>query len=214
MLFREWNFTEYFFSVHGRLLYRRPFFSVIMIALLFSAIYLCQLLHMWLMMNEDILLCSQLFEVFFTVACNNFYSYCHVQGWLWTGFWSRLLHLLHLIHSQLRTTGNYSAIAHQYTLQFTVTHTLGFSIFTNPILGTDFNSLTLQMLLYYSAQVSTSQPTSFLHNCTADSQLSVGLGSSLYSLGTDPTETPFPSNIRCLQGQCLATGLYDTCGLL
>jgi hypothetical protein len=35
------------------------------------------------------------------------------------------------------TTGNYSAIADIHTLQFTVTHALGFSVFTSRILVTD-----------------------------------------------------------------------------
>jgi hypothetical protein len=42
-------------------------------------------------------------------------------------------------HTQLGTTGNYSAIAILHTLQFTVTHTLGFAVFTSPILATDLS---------------------------------------------------------------------------
>jgi hypothetical protein len=42
------------------------------------------------------------------------------------------------LYTQLGTTGNYSAIAYLHTLEFTVTHTLGFSIFTSRILATDF----------------------------------------------------------------------------
>jgi hypothetical protein len=41
------------------------------------------------------------------------------------------------LYTQLGTTGNYSAIADPHTLQFTVTHTLGFSVFTSRILVTD-----------------------------------------------------------------------------
>jgi hypothetical protein len=39
--------------------------------------------------------------------------------------------------TQLGTTGNYSAIAILHTFQFTVAHTLGFSVFTRRILATD-----------------------------------------------------------------------------
>jgi hypothetical protein len=39
--------------------------------------------------------------------------------------------------AQLGTTGNYSAIADLHALQFTVTHALGFSVFTSRILTTD-----------------------------------------------------------------------------
>jgi hypothetical protein len=41
------------------------------------------------------------------------------------------------LYIPLGTTGNYSAIADLHTLQFTVTHALGFSIFTSRILATD-----------------------------------------------------------------------------
>jgi hypothetical protein len=54
------------------------------------------------------------------------------------GFRIVWLDLFHLIRSQLWTTGNYSAIAILYTLQFIVAHTLGFSVFTSYILATDF----------------------------------------------------------------------------
>jgi hypothetical protein len=37
----------------------------------------------------------------------------------------------------LGTTGNYSAVADLHTLQFTVTHTLGFLVFTSCIQATD-----------------------------------------------------------------------------
>jgi hypothetical protein len=49
------------------------------------------------------------------------------------------LDLFYLIHSQLRTTGNTSTIAILHTLQFTVTHVLGFSVFTSRILATDLS---------------------------------------------------------------------------
>jgi hypothetical protein len=42
-------------------------------------------------------------------------------------------------YTQLGTTGNYSSIADLHTLQFTVTHALGFSVFTSRILATDLS---------------------------------------------------------------------------
>jgi hypothetical protein len=47
------------------------------------------------------------------------------------------------LYTPLGTTGNYSAIADLHTLQFTVTHALGFSVFTSRILATDYNSYTV-----------------------------------------------------------------------
>jgi hypothetical protein len=44
------------------------------------------------------------------------------------------------------TTGNYSAVADLHISQFTVTHTLVFSIFTSRILATDL------MQYYFNAQ--------------------------------------------------------------
>jgi hypothetical protein len=41
------------------------------------------------------------------------------------------------LFTQLGTTGNYSAITVLHTLQFTVTHALGFSVFISLILVTD-----------------------------------------------------------------------------
>jgi hypothetical protein len=41
------------------------------------------------------------------------------------------------LFTQLGTTGNYSVIPDLHTLQFTVTHALGFSVFTSHILATD-----------------------------------------------------------------------------
>jgi hypothetical protein len=42
-----------------------------------------------------------------------------------------------LIYSQLATTGNYSATAELHSLQFTVIHAIGFTVFTSRILATD-----------------------------------------------------------------------------
>jgi uncharacterized membrane protein len=41
------------------------------------------------------------------------------------------------LYTALEITDNYSAIAYLHTLQFTVTHALGFSVFTSPILAKD-----------------------------------------------------------------------------
>jgi hypothetical protein len=41
--------------------------------------------------------------------------------------------------TQFSTIGNYTAIAIPHTLQFTVLHALGFSVFTSRILATDFS---------------------------------------------------------------------------
>jgi hypothetical protein len=48
--------------------------------------------------------------------------YCHVLGWLIDGFWIGWLDLLHLIHSQLGTTGN-TALSLYYTLCSSPLHT-------------------------------------------------------------------------------------------
>jgi hypothetical protein len=86
------------------------------------------------------------------------------------------------------------------TLQFTVIHTLRFSVFTSHILATDFNTVIIPI----------SHVKSSLHRLTFKSQLNslppllihlrlqsqenpsiillVGPGSSLYSFGADPTE--------------------------
>jgi hypothetical protein len=41
------------------------------------------------------------------------------------------------LYTVIGTTGNYSAIADLHTLEFIVTHALGFSVFTSRILATD-----------------------------------------------------------------------------
>jgi hypothetical protein len=48
-----------------------------------------------------------------------------------------LIGFIDTLYTQLGTTGNYSAIADLHNLQFTVAHTLGFSVFTSRILATD-----------------------------------------------------------------------------
>jgi hypothetical protein len=51
--------------------------------------------------------------------------------------------MIGFIHSFLRSTRiykHYSAIVDLYTFQFTITHALGFSVFTSRILVTDLNT--------------------------------------------------------------------------
>jgi hypothetical protein len=43
------------------------------------------------------------------------------------------------LYTQLRTTGNYSAIADLHISQFTVTHVLGFSVLISRILATELS---------------------------------------------------------------------------
>jgi hypothetical protein len=59
------------------------------------------------------------------------------------GVWIGWLGLLTTFSAQLVATSNYSAIADLHTLQFTVTHTLGYSVFSSRILATDFNTVSL-----------------------------------------------------------------------
>jgi hypothetical protein len=54
-----------------------------------------------------------------------------VLDWM-TGF-------IDTLSTQLETTGNYCGIADLHTLQFTVVHALGFSVFTSRILATDLS---------------------------------------------------------------------------
>jgi hypothetical protein len=51
------------------------------------------------------------------------------------------------LYTPLRTTINYSDIADLHNLQFTVTHTLGFSVFSSRIPATDFNIIVIPVLL-------------------------------------------------------------------
>jgi hypothetical protein len=48
-----------------------------------------------------------------------------------------MIWFIDILYIQLGTTGNYTAIVVLHTLQFTVTHELGFSVFTSRILATD-----------------------------------------------------------------------------
>jgi hypothetical protein len=51
------------------------------------------------------------------------------------------------LYIQLGITRNYSAIADLHTLQFTITHALGFSVFTSRILATDFHTVVIPVSL-------------------------------------------------------------------
>jgi hypothetical protein len=56
------------------------------------------------------------------------------------GFWIWWLNLLDTYtFTQFGTTGNFSAIAILYTFQLTITHALGFPVFTSRILATDLS---------------------------------------------------------------------------
>jgi hypothetical protein len=57
----------------------------------------------------------------------------------WIGF-------IDTLYTVLGTTGSYSTVADLHTSQFTVTHTLGFSVFTSHLLAMDFSvSLSIQI---------------------------------------------------------------------
>jgi hypothetical protein len=82
---------------------------------------------------------------------------------VWTGYWV-YLPLIHP-HSELQV---FTALSLIYTLQFTVTHTLGFSVFTSRILATDFNTVNISVLLNYTLQIS--HVKSYLERLTFKSQ--------------------------------------------
>jgi hypothetical protein len=79
----------------------------------------------------------------------NYYYYCHdLRGLFVTyktgfGFIDTLL-------TQLGTTGNYSAIADIHTLQFKVTHALGFSDFSSRILAKDLLTVVIPVSLQHT----------------------------------------------------------------
>jgi hypothetical protein len=58
-----------------------------------------------------------------------------------------LIGLIDTLNTPLGTTCNYSATADLYSIQFTVTHTPEFSVFTNRILATDFNIVIIPVSL-------------------------------------------------------------------
>jgi hypothetical protein len=122
-----------------------------------------------------------------------------------------------LIHS----TRNYKwfrDIADLHTSQFTVTHTLGFSVFTSRILATDF-SLTVAAAQTKSFHSQISFLESLLNHLRLPSQetpsvlLSADLGSSLYGFREAPAKTPFPNNSFivievCLPRRCVETSVF------
>jgi hypothetical protein len=139
-----------------------------------------------------------------------------VGVWLFDGVWIECLDLL-LLHAQLVVTSN-TALQLIYTLEFTVTHTLGFSVFTSRILTTYFNPVIIPVTLQIP------HVKSSLHRLTFKSQLNsvssllshlplpsqetpsvvipAGLGSSLYSLKSDPTENTVSIFIAQLYLDC------------
>jgi hypothetical protein len=70
-----------------------------------------------------------------------------------------MIGVIDTLYTQLGTTGNYSAIADLHTLQFTVTHALGFSAFTSRILVADLSQCHCH---FKSHMKSSCQPNSFL----------------------------------------------------
>jgi hypothetical protein len=76
------------------------------------------------------------------------------------GFWIGRFYLL-TPYSQTRNCRQlYSAIADLHTLRFTVTHSLGFSVFTSRILATDF--ITASLSLQITHEIFFAKPNSFL----------------------------------------------------
>jgi hypothetical protein len=66
-------------------------------------------------------------------------QYCHDLGVCaaYRLILDRMIGFIDTLYIQLETTGNYNAIADLHTLQFTLTHSLGFLVFTSRILATD-----------------------------------------------------------------------------
>jgi hypothetical protein len=61
--------------------------------------------------------------------------------------------------TQLRNTGNYSAIAILHALQFTVAHALGFSVFTSRILATDLSQSHCHFISHMKSSCHSSIPS-------------------------------------------------------
>jgi hypothetical protein len=154
----------------------------------------------------------------------------------------------------LRTTHNYSSTANLHTLQFTTAPAKPFPaccILTGCSLETasnsgDFSASLAQVLLsqppmrnscqFLQSQLPTISLPSLLSSLQNSTQLptlnyplsiilAAGLGSSLYSLGVDPTENtafksssivvgvfidPLPRNGRCTFAYCIATAIHAT----
>jgi hypothetical protein len=85
------------------------------------------------------------------------------------------------LFTPLETTGNYSTVTKLHTLQFTVTHTLGFSVFTSHILATDFQHSSYKS--HWNCrihEVFLAQPNSFLAVSSQSSSTAIS-GDSLNS---------------------------------
>jgi hypothetical protein len=95
-----------------------------------------------------------------------------VCAWLIDGVLDWMIIFIDTLYTVFGTTGNYSAVTHLHTLQFTDTHVVGFSVFTSRILATDFITISLSHQITY--EVFFSQPNSLLaissqSSSTADS---------------------------------------------
>jgi hypothetical protein len=88
-----------------------------------------------------------------------------------------------------------------YTLQFTVTQTLGFSVFPSRILATDFN--TIKSSLHSPIPFLTSQSTLTAYTRDSPNFDSGGLACSLYSLGAGPA-----GNILCCYRSAFTSPLH------
>jgi hypothetical protein len=80
------------------------------------------------------------------------------------------------LYTPLGTAGNYNAIADLHTLQFTVTHALGFSVFTSRILATDLSQSHCHFKSHMKSSFHSLIP--FHYSATANSEDSTEFNSS------------------------------------
>jgi hypothetical protein len=90
-------------------------------------------------------------------------------------FWT--IGFIDTLNIQLWTTGNYRATADLHTLPFTITHALGFSVFTSRILATD---ITVTLSFQITHEVFFARSNSFL--AIANSEDSTQFNSSVSKL--------------------------------